>query len=67
MCKRCKGLQVKGTNFKFGMEPAFIKCHGTVCTADYVSVKWRKGKNISYLQDCKANDDLLSKLSANEG
>lgn len=49
VCKRYKGLLVKGVHFKFGLEPAFMSCQVQFVCAGY-SVRWRKGKNISCLQ-----------------
>lgn len=61
VCKRCKGLLVKGVHFKFGLEPAFMRRQVQLVCAAY-SVRWRKGRNISCLQDHEAHGDLLSKL-----
>ena len=61
-----KGLLVKGTHSKLGVEPGIRRHRRTVCRrrAGSVPLKWRKGENSSCLQDHEASKDLLSKLSA---
>lgn len=62
-----KGLLVKATHSKLGVEPGIRRHQRTVCRrrrAGSVPLKWRKGENSSCLQDREASKDLLSELSA---